>query len=80
MQIQSFLYKNDKQCTKKLFEQGLIEWNKINPFQVSVEKNKDGYCKLSVIIACQPKNIKILENSKYSLDDYSKLPINLIKI
>jgi hypothetical protein len=48
--------------------------------KIHTRKNKDGYCKLSVIIACQPKNIKILENSKYSLDNYSKLPINLIRI
>jgi hypothetical protein len=46
--------------------------------KIHTRKNKDGYCKLSVIIACQPKNIKILENSKYSLDDYSKLEIIII--
>lgn len=48
--------------------------------KIHTKKNNKGYCKLSVIIACQPKNIKNLENSQYSLDDYNKLPINLIKI
>ena len=41
-------------------------------------KNKKGFCKLSVTIACQPKNIKELTPSKYSLDNKDKLPINLI--
>jgi hypothetical protein len=41
-------------------------------------KNKKGYCKLSVTIACQPKNIKNLSNSDYSLDNKIKLPNNLV--
>lgn len=48
--------------------------------KIHTKKNKKGYCNLSITIACQPKNIKDLNNSKYSLDDYNKLPINLIKI
>lgn len=48
--------------------------------KIHTKKNNKGYCKLSVTIACQPKNIKDLINSKYSLDDYKKLPSNLIKI
>jgi hypothetical protein len=36
--------------------------------------------KLSVTIACQPKNIKELENSQYSLDNKIKLPTNLVYI
>lgn len=43
-----------------------------------MKKNKKRYCKLSVIIACQPKNINNLINSNYSLDSKFKLPINLI--
>ena len=42
------------------------------------KKNTKGFCKLSVTIACQPKNINNLINSEYSLDDQIKLPINLI--
>lgn len=41
-------------------------------------KNKKGLCSLSVIAACQPKNIKKLIPSKYSLDDKNKLPPPLI--
>jgi hypothetical protein len=48
--------------------------------KIHTKKNNKGYCKISVTVACQPKNIKNLINSKYSLDDYKKLPINLIKI
>jgi hypothetical protein len=33
---------------------------------------------MSVIVACQPKNIKNLINSNYSLDNYNKLPPNLV--
>jgi len=42
--------------------------------------NNKGFCQLSVIAACQPKNIKELINSKFSLDDKLKLPSNLIYI
>ena len=40
--------------------------------------NKQGFCNLSVTAACQPKNIRSLPKSKYSLDDKDKLPPNLI--
>ena len=40
--------------------------------------NKKGFCVLSVMIACQPINIKNLIKSKYSLDDINKLPKKLI--
>lgn len=40
--------------------------------------NKKGFCKLSVTISCQPKNIKSLINSEYSLDNKIKLPSNLV--
>jgi len=43
--------------------------------KIHTKKNNKGYCKLSVIVACQPKNIKLLKNSKYSLD-----AINLMKV
>lgn len=38
----------------------------------------DGTRSLSVIAACQPKNIKDFKHSIYSLDDKDKLPFNLI--
>jgi len=41
------------------------------------KKNKKGFCALSVTIACQPKNIKELSKSLYSLDESTKLPKNL---
>ena len=46
--------------------------------KVHTRKNNKGFCNLSVTIACQPKNIKHLINSKYSLDNQIKLPTNLI--
>jgi hypothetical protein len=46
--------------------------------KIHARKNKKGFCALSVIIACQPKKIKQLQPSKYSLDNKSKLPINLV--
>ena len=33
---------------------------------------------MSVTVACQPKNIKTLIHSNYSLDDKDKLPAPLI--
>jgi len=45
--------------------------------KVHTRKNKDGYCSLSVTVACQPKNINSLPISQYSLDDVNKLPPNL---
>jgi hypothetical protein len=46
--------------------------------KVHSRKDKKGFCKLSVTIACQPKNIKEIKNSDFTLDDPSKLPLNLI--
>lgn len=45
--------------------------------KIHTRKNKKGFCKLSVMVACQPKNIKNLKPSNYSLDSYEKLPGNL---
>ena len=46
--------------------------------KIHTKKNNKGYCNMSVIVACQPKNIKNLINSNYSLDNYNKLPPNLV--
>jgi hypothetical protein len=46
--------------------------------KVHSTKNKNGYCNLSVMASCMPKNIRLLNKSKYSLDDKNKLPPNLI--
>jgi hypothetical protein len=46
--------------------------------KIHSRKNNKGFCVLSVIIACQPKNIKKLEKSEYSLDDRLTLPANLV--
>lgn len=48
--------------------------------KIHTTKNSKGFCKLSVTISCQPKNIKLLPKSNYSLDDSSKLPDNLLYI
>ena len=45
--------------------------------KIHTRKNKKGYCSLSVTAACQPKNMKNLIPSKYSLDNKDKLPSNL---
>ena len=42
-------------------------------------ENKQGFCKISVMASLQPKNIKLLTKSNYSLDDQLLLPKNLIK-
>ena len=41
------------------------------------KKNKQGYCDLSIMAACQPKKINDIEISNYSLDDIERIPINL---
>ena len=46
--------------------------------KIHTRKNTKGFCKLSVIIACQPKNINNIIASNYSLDNVLKLPPNLI--
>jgi len=43
-------------------------------------KNKKGFCSLSVTMACQPKQIKDLSASSYSLDCVDKLPSNLVLV
>jgi len=48
--------------------------------KIHTKKNSKGFCKLSVTAACQPKYIKKMVDSKYSLDNYLKLPNNLIYI
>lgn len=45
--------------------------------KIHTRKNNNGFCKLSVTIACQPVNIKKLVPSKYSLDDKMRLPPTL---
>lgn len=42
--------------------------------KIHTRKNNNGYCNLSVIIACQPKRIKDLQLSEFSLDTKDKLP------
>jgi hypothetical protein len=46
--------------------------------KIHTKQNKKGFCSLSVTIACQPKNIKKLIKSNYSLDNKDKLPSILI--
>lgn len=45
--------------------------------KIHATKNSYGYCKLSVIVSCQPKNRNSIIKSPFSLDDYSRLPYNL---
>jgi hypothetical protein len=45
--------------------------------KIHERNNKKGFCSLSVTIACQPKQIKDLESSPYSLDCVDRLPENL---
>jgi uncharacterized lipoprotein YehR (DUF1307 family) len=45
--------------------------------KIHTKKNNKGFCKLSVIVSCKPKNIKQITNSKYSLDNEQYLPLNL---
>ena len=45
--------------------------------KVHAREDTDGFCKLSVTVACQPKNINFLPRSPYSLDDKNRLPPNL---
>ena len=46
--------------------------------KIHTRKNKKGFCSLSVMIACQPANLKNIMPSPYSLDDKDKLPANLV--
>jgi hypothetical protein len=45
--------------------------------KIHATSNSRGFCSLSVIIACKPKNIVVLEKSIYSLDDVMQLPPQL---
>lgn len=45
--------------------------------KVHNREDRDGFCNLSVTLACQPKNINLLNISPYSLDDVNKLPPNI---
>jgi hypothetical protein len=45
--------------------------------KIHSRKNKKGFCSISVTAASQPKNIKNLIPSNYSLDCEEKLPCNL---
>ena len=45
--------------------------------KVHTRLNKNGFCNLSVTLACQPKNIKNLKKSPFSLDNKENLPKNL---
>ena len=46
--------------------------------KIHKKNNKKGFCKLSVTMSCQPKNIKSLTKSSYSLDSLDKLPPILV--
>lgn len=46
--------------------------------KIHTTQNKNGFCKLSVNVACQPQNLKNLIDSSYSLDDIKNLPKNLL--
>lgn len=46
--------------------------------KIHTTNDSKGFCKLSVMISCQPKNIKHLPESNCSLDDCLKLPENLL--
>lgn len=45
--------------------------------KIHSRRNTKGFCDLSVTAACQPKQIKQLAKSKYSLDHMNTLPIGL---
>lgn len=50
--------------------------------KIHTTRNKKGFCKLSVIVACQPKSPKIVDLpvSHYTLDNVSRLPANLTAV
>ena len=47
--------------------------------KIHARKNFKGICKLSVMMSCKPKNINSLKASNFSLDNISKLPVNLVQ-
>lgn len=48
--------------------------------KVHKRKNRQGFCNLSVMAACQPKKINDIEISNYSLDNIERIPLNLYLI
>jgi hypothetical protein len=46
--------------------------------KIHSRSNTKGYCNLSVMMSCKPKNIKNLEKSEHSLDSINRLPLNLL--
>ena len=48
--------------------------------KIHTRNTSNGFCKLSVMISCKPKNIKKLEKSNYSLDNKNRLPTNLVYV
>lgn len=58
-------------------EQQLRVRTKIHTTCVKNGKRK-GFCSMSVTIACQPKQIKNITKSPYSLDEVVRLPTNLV--
>lgn len=46
--------------------------------KIHTRKNKEGFCSLSVTIACQPEDITNLTPSEYTLDAVNNLPTSLI--
>jgi len=45
--------------------------------KIHSRKDTKGFCKLSVIVSCQPKNSKQIIESRYTLDNIKKLPEKL---
>jgi hypothetical protein len=50
--------------------------------KIHTRKTNKGFCRLSVIISCQPKNnnINVLNNSPYSLDNILQIPKKLVYV
>lgn len=46
--------------------------------KIHTRKNTRGFCKLSVIVACQPKHPNAIQPSPFSLDSIEKLPTSLV--
>jgi hypothetical protein len=48
--------------------------------RTKIHKREDmnGFCRLSVIVSCKPKNMQFIPYSPFSLDSISRLPLNLI--
>jgi hypothetical protein len=48
--------------------------------KIHAKKNSKGFCSLSVVASCMPKNISELKKSDFSLDRMDKLPKKLVPI